>query len=129
MTNNFIQKMAKSLFIGSALVLSTVNFSGCYSTNMQGVCRQQALYCGAVVGEKYPVRIAVGKWENENHVQTQALINNNGEYLKQRGTSVIESSKPENFKVMGYMNLKKYTQTLLKNQINYDIPEATLVSP
>ena len=96
---------------------------------MRGICRQQALYCGAVVGEKYPVRVAIGEWDNENHVQTQVLRNDSWEYLKQRGISVIETHKPEGFKVMGYMSLERYTQTLFKNQVDHDIPEAILISP
>jgi hypothetical protein len=106
-----------------------MGFNGCCTVNMQGACRQRTLYCSAVAGEKYSVRIAIGKWNGENHVQAQALIDNNWEYLKQSGTNVIKISKPEGFKVMGYMNLEKYTQTLFRNQVNHDTPKTTLVSP
>lgn len=58
----------------SLLIALFFIFNGCSSDiNIHGVCRQQALYCGAVAGEKYPVRIAIGKLDNENHVQTKAL--------------------------------------------------------
>jgi len=113
----------------SLLIALFFIFNGCSGINIQGVCRHNALYCASVAGEKYPIRIAVGKWDNINHVQAQALVNDGWKFLERQGDSVITINELENFQILGYMNIKKYFNTLSKNQVDKNIPSITLVLP
>ena len=74
----------------------------------QPVCRHYALYNASVVGEKYPVRIAMG-WKNGNyHAQAQALINGEWEFIKDMVFGIAISTADPDFMVTEYLSLHEF---------------------
>ena len=80
---------------------------GC-ATEMQGVCRHDALYNASVYIEKYPVRVALGP---PGHGQAQAFIDGEWQWLRRDGntayTSHMDDFHPEN-----YYTLDQYIQII-----------------
>jgi hypothetical protein len=62
----------------------------CASTEgLPVMCRHRALLSSAVMAEKYPVRIVVGKTEMGMHAQAQALIGHEWRWLQTDGNQVF----------------------------------------
>ncbi|KKS26148.1 MAG: hypothetical protein UU87_C0003G0068 [Parcubacteria group bacterium GW2011_GWA2_42_11] len=94
----------KKLFGWIWILLFIVILSTGCATSFQGVCRHEAIYAVSVVGERYPVRIAVGKSAvPEGHSQAQAFINGRWEWLKVRWPNVVISIQ-DSFSPEGYVN-------------------------
>ncbi len=79
--------------IGSRLFLAFIALlllGACASTEgLPVMCRHRALLTSAVMAEKYPVRIVVGKMEMGLHAQAQALIDHKWRWLQTDGNQVF----------------------------------------
>ena len=95
---------------------------GCAPT-YTGVCRHEATYAISVVGERVPVRVAVGKIRHERHAQAQAFISGEWRYLAVKGREVFPGSPDGGFVVTGYYHpvgwLRQVNQWMIQeNKMN-----------
>ena len=88
--------------------------TGCSTTHFQQpVCKHTALLCATVVGERYPVRFAVGTWDGINHVQAQAYVKGEWHFIGYlpRVNRVVVISQV-NMQIIGYMSPQDYMRVL-----------------
>ena len=107
------KKMLRKLYLYFFIVIMLFTI-GCASS-ITGVCRHNAVYCGLVMAEHYPVRIVSGIINSgSRHAQAQVYISGKWQWLKMDGhnVSVGEQEHPFLLDYYSYYDFEDYIKKI-----------------
>jgi len=74
-------RASRICFAIAAAIWAVMLIEACQHYAIYGVCRHDSTYAMSVMGERHPVRVAVGDWQGGYHSRAQAFIDGEWQWL------------------------------------------------